>query len=94
MKRMKIGYCALKVPKKMEQSRPKAYKVMGMEAYYKKHKHFYGSIVVTQNLEILDGYVIYYTAKKNGIKQVPIEIVSASDRIKHFFKKLFRKVGT
>lgn len=93
MRRMKIGYCALTVPKKMEQSKPKAYKVMGMETYYKKHKHFYGSIVVTENLKILDGYVIYYTAKKMGIKQVPIEIVSASDRIRHFFKKIGGKVG-
>ena len=83
----------LVVPSKMKQCRPKKYKVMGMEAYYKKYKHFYGSIIVDTNYRILDGYVIFYTAKKMKINDVPVTVVTKKERFKHFLKKILRKVG-
>ena len=47
-----------------------------------------------KNFKIIDGYVVYYTAK-NILKQnvVPVEVVTTSDRIKHFVKNILRKVG-
>ncbi len=83
----------LVVPSKMTQRKPKQYKVMGMEAYYKKYKHFYGSLIVDTNFNIIDGYVILYTAKKMKINDVPVTIVTKKDRLKHFFKNILRKVG-
>lgn len=82
----------LQVPSKMLQSKPKLYKIMGMEAYYKKHKHFYGSIIVNTNYKILDGYVIFYTAKKLKVNDVPVRIVTKTDRIKFLFRKIIKKI--
>ena len=81
----------LQVPPKMLQSKPKLYKIMGMEAYYKKHKHFYGSIIVDTNHKILDGYVIFYTAKKLKINDVAVKIVTKKDRIKFLLKNIIKK---
>lgn len=93
MKRGTMPIGLIKVPKKMESSRPKIYKIMGMKQFYKTRKHFYGSILVDKNCTILDGYVIYYTAKLLGITDVPVTMVSRYDRFKHSIKKYFRKVG-
>ena len=64
------------IPKKMKKAKPKLYKIMGMEAFYKKYKTFYGSVILSKNYELLDGYVVYYTAKKMKIKQVPVVILN------------------
>ena len=74
----------LQVPPKMLQSKPKLYKIMGMEAYYKKHKHFYGSIIVDTNYRILDGYVVFYTAKKLKVNDVPVKIVTIKEEEKRW----------
>lgn len=93
MERKMMKIWEINVPTRMLTTKPKKYKVMGMEAYLKQYKHFYGSIVVDTNYKILDGYVIYYTAKQKKITDVPVEIVTKIDRIKHFVRKLKRKVG-
>lgn len=82
------------VPDKMKKAKPKKYKTMGMEAYYKKYKHYYGNVIVDKNFKIIDGYVVYYTAKYI-LKQnaVPVEVVTTTDRIKYFIKSILRKVG-
>lgn len=86
-----MGYIKdIKVPNKMKSKKPKAYKVLGMKEYYKQNKHFYGSIIVNSNLKILDGYVVYYTAKEMNIDRVPITILSVEDRIINFFKKFWK----
>ena len=82
------------VPDKMKKAKPKKYKTMGMEAYYKKYKHYYGNVIVDKNFKIIDGYVVYYTAKyilKQNV--VPVEVVTTTDRIKHFIESILRKVG-
>lgn len=79
------------VPRKLLTAKPKLYKIMGMEAYYKKYDHFYGSIIVDKHYNIIDGYVIYYVAKKNKIHDVPVRIVSTKDRIRHFWRKVVKK---
>ena len=82
------------VPDKMKKAKPKKYKTMGMEAYYKKYKHYYGNVIVDKNFKIIDGYVVYYTAKyilKQNV--VPVEVVTTTDRIKHFIQSILRKVG-
>lgn len=81
----------LQVPSKMLQAKPKLYKIMGMEAYYKKHKHFYGSIIVDTNHKILDGYVVFYTAKKLKVNDVPVKIVTIKDRIGFLFRRIIKK---
>lgn len=91
MERTTLNLWDITVPAKLLVGKPKLYKVMGMEAYLKKYKHFYGSIIVDKNYKILDGYVIYYTAKKNKINQVPVTVVTTKDRIKHFLKRLRRR---
>lgn len=92
MERKMMKIWDINVPTKMLTTKPKKYKVMGMEAYLKQYKHFYGSIIVDTHYKILDGYVIYYTAKQNKITDVPVEIVTKRDRIKHLLKKIKRKV--
>lgn len=94
MERLIVEINKIIVPDKMKDAKPKKYKIMGMEAYYKKYKHYYGNVIVDKNFKIIDGYVIYYTAK-NILKQnvVPVEVVTTSDRIKHFVKNILRKVG-
>ena len=42
------------VPDKMKDAKPKKYKIMGMEAYYKKYKHYYGNVIVDKNFKIID----------------------------------------
>lgn len=93
MTRIHSGICMVEIPKKLEKSKPKLYKIMGMEAYYKKYGHFYGNIIINKHCKLLDGYVIYYTAKKLDVQDVPILMVNTRDRIKHFLRRLFRKVG-
>lgn len=93
MERMMTNIDKIIVPKKMKDAKPKKYKVMGMEAYFKKEKHYYGNIVVDKKFRILDGYVVYYTAKNIfNHTMVPVEIVTKMDRIKHFVRKIMRKV--
>lgn len=93
MERMMVNIDKIVVPKKMKDAKPKKYKVMGMEAYFKKEKHYYGNIVVDKKFRIIDGYVVYYTAK-NVFKHtmVPVERVTTMDRIKHSIKRIMRKV--
>ena len=87
MERKTVKIWMINVPKRISKTKPKKYKVMGMEAFYKQNHQFYGSIVVNKKYKLLDGYVVYYTAMKNKIWDVPIEVVSIFDRIKKFFRK-------
>lgn len=91
MERKTMNIRDLIVPYKMKKYTPKKYKVMGMEAYHKKYKHFYGSVIVDKNFKIIDGYVIFYTAKRIKVYEVPVTIVSKKDRLKHFIKGVLRK---
>lgn len=77
-------------PVKMLRSKPKQYKVIGMEEYYKRNKSFYGSVVVDKHHNIIDGYVIYYVAKKNKIEDIPVLVVSRMDRLKRFLRRVVR----
>lgn len=93
MERKNMKLWDLQIPSKMTRCKPKLYKVMGMEAYYKKYGHFYGEIIVNTNYKILDGYVVFYTAKKMKIFDVPVRVVTKRERLKYFIKGLLRKVG-
>lgn len=93
MTRIYSGICMVDIPKKMQRSKPKLYKTIGMEVYYKRYGHFYGNIIIDTKCRLLDGYVIYCTAKKLGVQDAPILMVTRRDRIKHFIKRHFRKVG-
>lgn len=86
MEKKDINIWDVYVPDKFLTGRPKEYKIMGMEAYHKRYKKFCGRILVDKNGTLLDGYVIYYVAKKNKINKVPVTIVSRMDRFKHFIK--------
>lgn len=90
MERKKMKLWDLQVPAKMTQYKPKLYKVMGMEAYYKKFGHFYGEIVVNKNYKILDGYVIFYTAKKLKVYDVPVRVVTRMDMLKKLLKRILK----
>jgi hypothetical protein len=94
MERLIVDINRITVPKSMKSAKPKLYKLMGMEAYYKKYNHYYGEIIVNEDLKILDGYVIYYTAK-NIFKQntVPVKVVTKKERFVHFIRRILRKVG-
>lgn len=93
MERKSMKLWDLQIPSKMLQCKPKLYKVMGMKAYYKKYGHFYGELIVDTNYKILDGYVIFYTAKEMRIFDVPVKIVTRKDRIKYFVRKVLKKIG-
>lgn len=93
MERIIMDISKINVPKKMVDKKPKLYKVMGMEAYLKKYHSFYGSVIVDKNYNVLDGYVIYYVAKKNEISKIPVTIVTRMDRIKRLLRRIFRKAG-
>ena len=92
MREIYSGICVLEVPKKFKKMKPKAYKIMGMKEYYKKTGHFYGKIIVDRKFRILDGYVIYCTAKLLRVSNVPIVMVNRWDRFVHFIKNHCRKV--
>ena len=91
MERKTVKLWDLQVPTKMLRTRPKLYKMMGMKAYYKEYGHFYGEIIVDTNYKILDGYVLYWTAKEMRKYDVPIKIVTKKDRIKHLIRRTFKK---
>ena len=91
MERKTVKLWDLQVPTKMLRTRPKLYKMMGMKAYYKEYGHFYGEIIVDTNYKILDGYVLYCTAKEMRKYDVPIKIVTKKDRIKHLIRRAFKK---
>lgn len=93
METRNVNLWDLNVPTGMLKHSPKKYKIMGMEAYYKKYKHFYGNIIVDKNYKILDGYVIYCTAKKMRINNVPIKVVNRKDRLRFLLRKVVRKLG-
>ena len=90
MKKQTMKLWEVYTPAKMLRAKPKQYKVMGMEAYYKERKCFYGSVIVDKHHKILDGYVIYYTAKKNKIEDIPVTVVTRMDRLKSFLRKVVK----
>ena len=73
MEKKDINIWDIYVPDKFLTGRPREYKIMGMEAYHKKYKKFCGRILIDKNGTLLDGYVIYYVAKKNKINTTKIE---------------------
>lgn len=92
MERKTVELWDLLVPTKMLRTKPKLYKIMGMKAYYKKYGHFYGEIIVDTNYKILDGYVLYCTAKEMRQYNVPIKIVTKKDRVTYFFRRILKKI--
>lgn len=92
MKRTSMKIWDIIIPSKMTSSKPKLYKVMGMKAYYRKYKHFYGSVIIdSKSHTVLDGYVIVYTAKEMKINDIPVTIVTKRERFTRFLKRIFRK---
>lgn len=91
MEKKTVNLWDINVPQGMLISKPKIYKLMGMEAFYKRYKKFCGRIIVDKHYNIIDGYVIYCTAKRLKVNQVPVTVVSRMDRFKHFCKGVIRK---
>lgn len=93
MERKTMKLWDIMVPAKMTQCKPKAYKLMGMRTYYNKHKHFYGEIIVNKNYKLLDGYVVYYTAKEMKVYDVPVKVVTNKDRLKYYLRRVLKRFG-